>query len=172
MMKELKELYGIKDDVETMINKKNQIYLELALNNTPIYPEMFKFLKKLKQMNYPIAIASGSSPTILDKLLYKIDLKKYFDVIVSAENVEKSKPDPDVFFKAGQLLGINPHNLVVIEDSKYGVEAAKRAFMYCIAVPYITKKPLSDEFLMADLIFKNGIKQFNANKAIRWIKSM
>jgi len=170
MMRKIKRLYKINDTVETLLRKKNSYYIEIARKNTRVYPEMLKFLKLLKKSNYPLAVASGSSPEILEELLTITGLKEYFSAIVSAEDVQRGKPAPDIFLESARSLNIPPENCVVIEDSQYGVEAAKRAFMYCIAIPYIIDKPLPDSFIMSDLLFENGTKSFKALQALHWIK--
>ncbi|OHD12055.1 MAG: hydrolase [Spirochaetes bacterium GWD1_27_9] len=170
MMKRIKLRYNINETAETLLEKKNSLYLNLAKNNTKVFSEMKEFLNLLKDNNYPLAVASGSSPIILEELLTSLDLKKYFDIIVSAEEVKKGKPAPDIFLETANRLNIEPHNCCVIEDSQYGVEAAKKAFMYCIAIPYLTEKPLADSFTLADLIFEDGMKQFLAKKAFDWVK--
>ncbi|HOV13929.1 MAG TPA: beta-phosphoglucomutase family hydrolase [Spirochaetota bacterium] len=172
MMKQIKEAYSIKDSVETLLEKKNSIYLDIARKDTKIFPEMKKLIEILKKNDYPIAIASGSSPIILKELLSKLSLTKYFDVVVSAEDVKKGKPAPDIFLEAAKRLEVNPENCLVLEDSVYGVEAAKRSFMYCMAIPYLIEKPLNHHFLSADYLYKNGIKDFRANKTFSWIKSI
>jgi beta-phosphoglucomutase-like phosphatase (HAD superfamily) len=61
-------------------------------------------------------------------------LEKYFDVVLAAESISHSKPDPEIFLKAADLLKAKPERSVVIEDSVFGVKAAKSAKMSCVAV--------------------------------------
>lgn len=171
MMKQIKEKYNIKDPVETLLDKKNSIYLDIARKETKIFPEMKKLVEKLVKNGINIAIASGSSPIILRELLVKLNLNKYFNVVVSSEDVKKGKPSPDIFLETAKRLGVNPENCLVFEDSVYGVEAAKRAFMYCVAIPYVIEKPLDERFLSADLIFQKGMSEFKADKILKKIKS-
>ena len=77
-------------------------------------------------------------------------------MVVSAEEMPRGKPAPDVFLEAARRLGVPAHECAVVEDARFGVEAARRAFMRCIAVPYLHDKPLDDAFLMADLLFEDG----------------
>ena len=170
MMEDIKKMYDINETIENLVSKKNKYYLEIAKENTPVFPEMHKFLQFLKSNNYPLALASGSSPEIIETVLSITKLKEYFDVVLSAEQVEKGKPAPDVFLEAAKQLGVPFKNCLVIEDSKPGVEAAKSASMYCIALPYMMKESPNDSFIMADLLFKNGICEFQAEKAIEWLQ--
>jgi HAD superfamily hydrolase (TIGR01509 family) len=170
MMEDIKKIYDINESIEILVAKKNKYYLEIAKKNTPVFPEMHKFLQFLKSNNYPLALASGSSPEIIDTVLSITKLREYFDVVLSAEQVEKGKPAPDVFLEAAKQLGVPFGNCLVLEDSKPGVEAAKSAFMYCMALPYTMEESLQDSFSMADLVFKNGISEFRAEKAIKWLQ--
>jgi beta-phosphoglucomutase family hydrolase len=169
MMEDMIKIYQINETIENLLAKKNKYYFEIARNSTVVFPEMLNLLELLSANNYPMALASGSSPEAIDLVLSVTNLKKYFNIILSAENVERGKPAPDIFLEAAKQLGVPSENCLVIEDSQYGVEAAKSAFMHCIALPYLTEGSLHDSFLMADLLFRNGITEFNAEKAFTWV---
>jgi len=172
MMEDVKKIYQISETVDVLLGKKNKYYIEIARNSTVVFPEMQKFLELLKENNYPIALASGSSPEVIDEVLSATNLKKHFDIILSAENVKKGKPAPDIFLESAKQLGVPSENCLVIEDSQYGVEAAKSAAMHCIALPYLTEDALHDSYFMADLLFKNGISEFTAAKAFEWLATV
>ncbi len=171
MMRMMKDRFFLQDSPETLLKKKNDYYMEMARNNTVVYPKTFRLLKKLNTDGYPLALASGSSPEVLKELLENTGLKDYFTLIISSEEVDQGKPDPQIFLESAHRLNILPQNCVVIEDSPQGVEAAKRAFMMCIAIPSIIKKPLHENFLLADLLFENGMESFDDIIAFRWIKN-
>lgn len=80
-----------------------------------------------------MAVASSSDKSIIDIILDKSGLRKYFYHTVSSGEIGKSKPEPDVFLHAAKLFGVAPENCIVFEDSKNGIKAAKAAGMYCIA---------------------------------------
>jgi HAD superfamily hydrolase (TIGR01509 family) len=82
-----------------------------------------------------IALATMSSRKVVDKLLPAKRITAYFDVVVSADEVAYPKPDPEVFLIAAKKLGVTPEDCVVVEDSVFGVRAAKAANMKCVAVP-------------------------------------
>lgn len=103
------------------------------LEQIPVMPYLVDLLGKLQSKNYKMAVASSSTPEIIDLILTKTDLKKYFHVIVSAQEAGKSKPEPDVFLLAARKLGVNPTNCLVVEDSPNGIKAAKAAGMTCVA---------------------------------------
>jgi len=80
----------------------------------------------------------------------KIRIEKYIRTWVSGENIEKSKPEPDIFLKTAELLQVNPRGCVVIEDSKNGVIAAKKAGMRCIGFRNMNSG--SQDLSKADLV--------------------
>jgi len=77
----------------------------------------------------PMAVASGGIRPIVDRQILQVGLDKVFDVIVTAEDTEKHKPEPDVFLKAAEQLKVDPSRCLVFEDSELGFTAAQRAGM-------------------------------------------
>ncbi|MBP2649228.1 MAG: HAD-superfamily hydrolase, subfamily variant 3 [Firmicutes bacterium] len=171
MMEDIKRQYHIPDSVETLVTLKNKYYLELARANTPVFTEMKMLLELLEKEQYPLALASGSSPQVIDIVLGGAELRKYFKVVISAEEVDRGKPAPDIFLEAARQLSIASEHCLVVEDSRYGVEAAKNAGMSCIAIPYPDEKTLHSSYLNADLLLKNGMEEFSAEKTFNWIKT-
>lgn len=96
-------------------------------------PGLINLLEKLQESGIPMAVASSSDKAIIDIILEKSGLRKYFQYAVSSSEIGKSKPEPDVFLHAAKLLGAAPENCLVFEDSKNGIKAAKAAGMVCIA---------------------------------------
>ena len=93
-------------------------------------------LELLESLNgrVKIALASMNNRRIIKKMLRVTPIQRYFEVIVTAEEVDKPKPDPEIFLKCASELASKPKHCVVLEDSVFGVEAAKAAEMECIAV--------------------------------------
>lgn len=171
MMADIKEIYQIEDSVETLVSKNNGYYSELAKDNTNVFPEMKNLLILLKEKGYPIALASGSSKKIINDVLSLIQISEIFDVIVSAEEVREGKPKPDIFLEAAKRLGLSPENCLVLEDSKPGVEAAKSAGMYCVAVPYYSEQIVCEGLKKADVLV-NGMGNFSSKKIYEWMKAI
>ena len=170
MMVDVQRRFELPVTPEELVLRKNALYLEVARGATAVYPKMARLLELVRARGLPVAIASGSSPGVLRTLLEAVGLLPGIGVVVSAEEVPRGKPHPDVFEEAARRLGVPAHECVVIEDSRHGVEAAKRAFMRCIAVPYLTDQPLPDRFVMSDLLFDGGMESFDADAAFRWIE--
>jgi len=82
-----------------------------------------------------IALATMSSRPVIDKLLREKKVKKYFSAVVTADEISKPKPDPEIFLVAAAKLNLSPEDCVILEDSIFGVKAARAAKMKCIAIP-------------------------------------
>ncbi len=124
-----------------------------TLNETPLVPTegVVEFLEKLKAGRYTMAIASSGLRKNIDTILNKLNVKGYFDLIVSGEDVVKGKPEPDIFLKVSNHFGLKPEDCIVIEDSKNGVLAAKAAGMTCLA--YFNPHSGNQDLTKADFIF-------------------
>lgn len=135
MWREIAAKYSLSVSVEDLIkqNKLESLKYFTALETIPVMPGIYEILDKLKTKSYKLALASSSSPEIIDLVLTKTNLKKYFQVIVSGSEVAHSKPAPDIFLHTAKKLNVKPANCVVIEDSPNGINAAGAADMMCIA---------------------------------------
>lgn len=172
MLEEMKEKHHIEEPIETLLRKKNQYYIEIAQKNTIVFPEMLKFLKQLKEQGYALALASGSSPAVIRAILEITGMGKYFSVVLSAEDVRKGKPEPDIFLEAAKRLDVAPESCLVMEDSHFGVDAAKRAGMYCVAIPAPIPGPSVPIFKQADLCLDDGIDAFLADEVYDWLQKV
>ena len=92
-------------------------------------------LLKLLEGKYPLGLASSSVRKNIDECLAMLDMTKYFKVILSAADIPRNKPFPDVYLLAAEKLGVDPAECAVIEDADSGVIAGKSAGMKVIAVP-------------------------------------
>ena len=121
--------------VEDLIeqNRVESLRFFSELIEIPVMSGLVELLEKLKAKNYPLAVASSSFPEIIDLILERTNLRKYFQVVVSSQEAGKSKPEPDVFILAAQKLGVNPKDCLVVEDSANGIKAASAAGMSCLA---------------------------------------
>jgi beta-phosphoglucomutase len=97
-------------------------------------------LEKAKAHQIRMAIGSAAIPFNIDFVLDNLDIRSYFDVIVSAEDVGVSKPDPETFTKAADMLKVPPEACIVFEDAPKGVEAAFRAGMPSIVLTTMHEK--------------------------------
>ena len=150
------------EQIGNLIEEKKHIYKELAKTEGKMIEGVRDFLTLLEENSIPMAICSGSLLTEVEMVLEDTGLRHLFEVIVSGEQVKKGKPDPEGFLltlkrlnsnvslaQAGNQNDILPGECIVIEDSHWGLEAAKAAGMHTIAV---TNSYGAEQLGMADKI--------------------
>ncbi|WP_369208486.1 HAD family hydrolase [Streptomyces sp. PU-14G] len=165
----LRRVHGLTTPVDELLTEKNRLYLQLARSGTEVFCEMRKLVERLHSAGIPLAVASGSSRTAIDAVLGATSLDALLPLRVSAEEVAHGKPEPDVFLEAARRLGVEPADCVVLEDAVPGAEAAHRAGMRCIAIPYVPASAEDPAFTKAGLLFAGGQRAFDARKAYDWI---
>ncbi|MGW3117753.1 HAD family hydrolase [Streptomyces sp. NPDC001107] len=164
-----KQEYGLAAPVDELLADTDRRYLELARTATRAYPEMRKFVELLATEDVPMAVASGSSPEAIEAILAGTGLDAYLRTVVSADEVPRGKPAPDVFLEAARRLGATPADCVVLEDAAPGAVAAHAAGMRCIAIPYVAAQADTPEFATADLLLRGGQGEFTARAAYDWL---
>ena len=142
------------DELEFMTQ---EAYLEEA-SSIKITKGFRRLSEELKNGNIKIALATSNSIFITDKILPELALTDFFDLVVTKEDVKFNKPSPDIFLTAAEKLGLKPHQCVVIEDSKSGIEAAGAAGMKVVGI--FRDKGHAESLKDADLL----IKDFNSLK--------
>jgi len=98
-------------------------------------PGVRQLLDDLQAAGCRIALASSTQTDIVEKELSDAGLRDYFSAVVGGDRAKRSKPNPDIFLVAAGLLGEEPENCIVIEDSFNGIRAAKAAGMTAVMVP-------------------------------------
>lgn len=156
--------------MEERLRLKDENYLEYARGRTFAFPKMVELLGLLRSGGYPLAVASGSSPRIIRKSLEYSGIADAFPIRLSALEVPRGKPEPDIFLEAASRLGKEPRECVVFEDSQYGVMAALAAGMAVIGVPSPVSGPLPEPFSRVDLLFRRGMEEFDARAAFRFVE--
>jgi len=105
-------------------------------------PKLRKILKELRRSGIQLAVASSAPKKWILMTFGGLGVDDLFDCLVSGEDVEKSKPEPDIFLEAAKRIGIAPEDCIVVEDAPAGIEAAKRAGMHPIALRGTVNKGL------------------------------
>ena len=147
---EVKEnMYGKNEEVLTRIFGNKRFTLEemqeLSIEKERRYQKAYfpylklikglpEFLERAYQNNILLAIGSAAIPFNIDFVLDNLNIRKYFSVIVSADDVKKSKPHPETYTKAAALLGVDEKQCIVFEDAPKGVEAAVNAGMQSVVL--------------------------------------
>lgn len=128
----LKGIYGLSISKEEFTSSYNEMANEIYKQKVSSIKGCLDLIKQLNISKFRLGIASSSPRSWIEIVTQRFGLSEYFDVIVSGNETERGKPDPEIFLKASQKLGKNPNKCLVIEDSENGVLAAKAAGMKCI----------------------------------------
>jgi HAD superfamily hydrolase (TIGR01509 family) len=133
--REWKARHHLAPGVEELIELDEAARMQEISRGIDPIPAAVELARKLASSSLPLAIASSSSHETIDAELAALDLADAFRIRISGEQVAHSKPAPDIYLRAAEVLGIPPRACVAIEDSPVGVRAAKAAGFTCVAVP-------------------------------------
>lgn len=120
---------------------------------------VYKILELLQKSSLKVGLASSSKMKIIEAVLNKLDIREYFEVVHSAEYEEYGKPHPQIFISTAKMLGVNPNECLVFEDSLNGVISALAANMKCYAIPESRALNLN-KFIIANKTL-NSLDEFN-----------
>ncbi|MDF4252049.1 HAD family phosphatase [Streptomyces sp. WMMB303] len=165
----LRREHGLTASVDTLLAEKNRLYLQSVRSGPEVFPEMRKLVEHLHAGGHPLAVASGSSRGAIDAVLGATSLDELLPLRVSAEEVPHGKPRPDVFLEAARRLGVSPADCVAVEDAPAGAEAARRAGMRCVALPYLAEQAADPGFAGAGLLFPGGQRACDAQQIYDWM---
>lgn len=147
------ERYGVKLDLATAKKRVYEIYLQLAPERLRPFPGAVDLVRLCRKKGLKVAVASSA-----DRMKVEANLRCFgipaarWDAVITAEDVTKKKPAPDIFLKAAVRLCLLPANCVVVEDSVAGVQAGKKAGMRVVAVAH-TFAP--EQLAGADVVRRN-----------------
>lgn len=136
---------------------KNLWYIEYISKMTPseIQPGCISFIKEVRNADIRTAVGSASKNTPM--ILERVGIRNLFDAVADGNNISKAKPDPEVFLKAAEMVGVNPNACVVFEDAVAGVQAALNAGMLCVGIgsPHI----LSEAVFVVPGLYKMSLER-------------
>lgn len=115
-----------------LVAKKIQAEIDLS-SKVRLFEGAIELLESLHG-KVKLALASMNNRNVVNHMLNAMNIRRFFDAVLTIEDVHHSKPDPEIFLKSALQLKSPPEKCVVVEDSIFGVEAAKAAKMRCIAV--------------------------------------
>lgn len=121
-------------EMQQLYLEKDLAYQNLARGTIKSFPGVIFLIEEIEKLHLYKAVASSGTHNKINFNLTESNLKKYFSVISSADEVEKGKPHPDLFLLTAQKMFLEPQQCAVIEDSLSGIKGAKAANMYAIGV--------------------------------------
>lgn len=114
-------------DVDAMVHEKERLFLQMLAAVAPIAPVVA--IANAYRSVLPMAVASGGYRDVVGRTLDQLQLRSWFQAMVTAEDTARHKPEPDVFLEAARRLAVPPAACAVFEDTELGLEAARRAGM-------------------------------------------
>jgi HAD superfamily hydrolase (TIGR01509 family) len=136
-----KKAFNLTAPIEEMMKRRGEIATEFFANKVEPFPGTNKVLEALLQMKLRLepplrlGLATSSVGASARPFLDRHQLTKYFDVIVTGDEVDRGKPAPDIYLRAAEKLNVAPGECLVVEDALSGIAAAKAANMRVVAVP-------------------------------------
>lgn len=117
--------------IHTKIRKKHK----MLMKDVELRPGVKDYLLRAKSLGLRIGLASSSESVWVEEYLQKYNIREYFDTVKTSDMVINVKPEPDLYLEAIRSLGIKGNEAIAFEDSLIGLEAAKKAGLYCVVVP-------------------------------------
>jgi len=152
-----KNKFNLPQSYKTILDERLEILFKIFDRELKTMPGAIQLIKKLHQ-RYPLMLTSSSPKKVIQYVLNRYNLNKYFKFKLSGDDFKKGKPHPEIYLKSAHLLKTKPSQILVFEDSVAGVQSALRAGLKCIALkqPYTPYKYLSK----TNLVIKS-LKQVN-----------
>ena len=158
----IKEFYP-EVDVDKFFNRVVDNAVKVFENGVDMMPGVVEILTYLKENGVKIAVASSSSREVIIKNIEHANIKKYFDVFISGDEVEHGKPDPDIFIAAAEKINLSASDCYVFEDSYNGLRGAYKAGCTPIMIPD-TMQPNDEMKKICAGIYPSLIDAMNAIK--------
>ncbi len=130
-----KKAFGLSVSIEELMRRRGEIATEFFANRVGLFPSTKRTLERLRDMKVRLAIATSSVSASARPFLDRHGLTPFFDGIVTGDEIERGKPDPDIYLRAAKKLGIGADACLVIEDALSGIAAGKAAGMRVAAIP-------------------------------------
>lgn len=135
MLGEMKAHFSWHPSVEELSARRQELFTgEWQRVKVEPMPGVQETVEDLYQKGLRLAVASSGVREYIEGVLDRLDLRKYFTVVISGESVTRAKPDPEAYLVTCEKLGVEPARSVVFEDSHVGVLSAKRAGAFCVGV--------------------------------------
>jgi len=149
------------NEIDRIAQKKEALYRAIVREQgmEPL-PGVRTWLRALKEASIPCAVGSSTERLNIDCVLELTGLEKFFDAIVSADDVTQGKPNPQVFLLAAKKLGLAPERCVVFEDALVGIEAARAAGMKVVGVASTREaEELKDADVVVERLDRLSVRQ-------------
>jgi HAD superfamily hydrolase (TIGR01509 family) len=127
--------YELRTEIEQLMLEREAIARDFYATRIPIFETAPGVLAALKEMGLKVGLATSSVGDLVLPFLRRHDIDRYFDAVTTGEEVQRGKPNPDIYLKAADKVGDAPDNCLVVEDALSGIAAGKAAGMRVVAIP-------------------------------------
>ena len=150
-------------EVNIIANEKEATYRRFVKDDIKALPGAVELIKSLATAKIQLALVSSTPKENIELITEILGIKKYFSLFINGDDVKEGKPSPQAFLLAAKKLGVAPKNCVVMEDAVVGVQAAKRAGMYCIAIANTyPRENISEADIVVDSLEEITVKTIEA----------
>jgi len=130
-----KKAFDISASVDELMQRRGEIATDFFANRVSLFPSAKTTLEQLREMKLHLAVATSSVSASARPFLERTRIRRFFDVILTGDEVERGKPHPDIYLLTAKKLVIAPEACLVVEDALAGVTAARAANMRVAAIP-------------------------------------
>ena len=159
----MKDLTGITDTIEALKQETRILFADIAESHLQTMPGLSELLQHVESAGLPKAVATSSPRDYMENLLGRFDLLHRFEFALTAEDVTPGKPHPEIYLTVAQRIGVEPEQLLVLEDSETGTRSAAAAGAMTVAIP--NEHTEAGDFSMANLVAQS----LNAEEILRLV---
>jgi HAD superfamily hydrolase (TIGR01509 family) len=146
-------------EVNIIADEKEATFRRLVKDSIKSLPGVVELIKSLAKAKYELAVVSSTPKENIELITKTLGIKKYFSLLINGDDVKEGKPSPQCFLLGAEKLGIAAKNCVVMEDAVVGVQAAKCAGMYCIAVANTcSREDIAEADVVVDSLAEISVK--------------
>jgi beta-phosphoglucomutase-like phosphatase (HAD superfamily) len=130
-----KNAFHIPASVEELMRRRGEIAIDFFATRVGLFPSAKTTLEQLREMRLHLGVATSSVSASARPFLERTGIRSFFDVILTGDEVQRGKPDPDIYLEIAKRLGMPAETCLAVEDALAGVAAAKAARMRVVAIP-------------------------------------
>jgi HAD superfamily hydrolase (TIGR01509 family) len=149
-MRLVKEDHQFPESPDELYNESQSILREMMVEELRLMPGLLELIDLLEAQGATIGVATSTERDLTEEMLTQFDLRRRFAFVLTRNDVQRGKPDPEIFLRACQAAGRKPQEVLVLEDSYNGTLAAKGAGCVCVAIPHELSRAI--DFSHADLV--------------------
>jgi len=129
------DMHDLPDTVHELATETQVLFFELAADRLAPMPGLYELLEHIESRQLPKAVATSSSRPYMERILDQFGLLPRFDTTLTAEDVTRGKPHPEIYLAAAERLSVTPEEMLVLEDSQNGTNAAAAANAVVVSIP-------------------------------------